>query len=101
MDERLHPRVERVAEDIETMETRGAATIADAAASALRTQARESDAETPAEFRAEMRTGARHLVDTRPTAVSLPNALRYVLRRMETKRHVAPSVDRGRGDDRL
>jgi len=82
-EDKLHPRVERVAEDIETMETRGAATIADAAASALRTQARESDAETPAEFRAKMQAAARHLHDTRPTAVSLPNALRYVLRRME------------------
>lgn len=79
----LHPRVETVAEEIETMETRGAATIADAAASALATQARESDAGTPPAFRAEIRAAARHLLDTRPTAVSLPNALRYVLQRME------------------
>jgi ribose 1,5-bisphosphate isomerase len=84
MDEPLlHPRVETVAEEIETMETRGAATIADAAASALATQARESDARTPAAFRAEMRAAAQHLLDTRPTAVSLPNALRYVLQRMD------------------
>jgi len=79
----LHPRVETVAEDIETMETRGAATIADAAASALVTQAEESRAETPAAFREEIRAAARTLLDTRPTAVSLPNALRYVLRRMD------------------
>ncbi|WP_372480654.1 ribose 1,5-bisphosphate isomerase [Halomicrobium sp. HM KBTZ05] len=79
----LHPRVETVAEDIETMETRGAATIADAAASALVTQAEESRAETPAAFREEIRAAARTLLDTRPTAVSLPNALRYVLQRMD------------------
>ncbi|QGA83143.1 ribose 1,5-bisphosphate isomerase [Halomicrobium sp. LC1Hm] len=79
----LHPRVETVAEEIETMETRGAATIADAAASALVTQAEESRAETPAAFREEIRAAARTLLDTRPTAVSLPNALRYVLRRMD------------------
>ncbi|MBO4246572.1 ribose 1,5-bisphosphate isomerase [Halomicrobium sp. IBSBa] len=79
----LHPRVETVAEEIETMETRGAATIADAAASALVTQAEESQAETPAAFREEIRAAARTLLDTRPTAVSLPNALRYVLRRMD------------------
>ena len=79
----LHPRVETVAEEIETMATRGAATIADVAASALATQARESEAATPAAFEAEMRAAARHLLDTRPTAVSLPNALRYVLQRME------------------
>jgi len=79
----LHPTVETVAVDIAEMETRGAATIADAAADALRTQAVESDAETPEAFRAELRAAARHLLDTRPTAVSLPNALRYVLQRMD------------------
>jgi len=79
----VHPTVEAVAADIAAMETRGAAPIADAAADALRAQAGESDAETPAAFRAELRAAARHLLDTRPTAVSLPNALRYVLRRVE------------------
>ena len=74
--------VEDTAEAIATMEIRGAATIAEAAAKALATQAEESDAETPEAFRAEMRAAARHLLDTRPTAVSLPNALRYVLRGM-------------------
>lgn len=75
----VHPDVERVAEEIATMETRGAATIAAATAEALATQARESDADDPAAFRAELREAARILHDTRPTAVSLPNALRYVL----------------------
>jgi ribose 1,5-bisphosphate isomerase len=79
----LHEDVESVAADIETMEIRGAATIADAAADALRVQARESDADSPEEFRRELRAAARHLHDTRPTAVSLPNALRYVLQRMD------------------
>ncbi|MFC3477323.1 ribose 1,5-bisphosphate isomerase [Halobacterium litoreum] len=79
----LVPEVEETAEDIAEMEIRGAATIAAAAADALAAQAEASDAETPAEFREEMRSAARHLRDTRPTAVSLPNALRYVLREME------------------
>lgn len=65
------------------MEIRGAAKIADSAATALQIQARESDAETPDAFRAEMRAAARTLHDTRPTAVSLPNALRYVLHGMD------------------
>jgi ribose 1,5-bisphosphate isomerase len=82
-NEDLHPMVEQVATEIADMETRGAATIADAAADALRVQAEESEAETPEAFRAEIRAAARHLLDTRPTAVSLPNALRYVLRRVE------------------
>ncbi|MCO8268207.1 ribose 1,5-bisphosphate isomerase, partial [Haloferax sp. AB510] len=39
MDDRVHPEVRRTATEIDTMEIRGAATIADAAARALRTQA--------------------------------------------------------------
>ena len=79
----LAPAVERAATDIAEMEIRGAATIAAAAADALRIQARESTASTPEAFRAEQRAAARRLSETRPTAVSLPNALRYVLRRMD------------------
>jgi ribose 1,5-bisphosphate isomerase len=91
----LHPTVETTAEDIATMEIRGAATIAAAAAVALRAQAREAEADSPAAFRAELRTAARRLHETRPTAVSLPNALRYVLRRMdgETVPALRESVD--------
>ncbi|WP_435185192.1 ribose 1,5-bisphosphate isomerase [Halobellus sp. EA9] len=72
--------VSRVAEDIDTMEIRGAATIADAAARALAAQADASEAESPSAFLDELRAAARVLHDTRPTAVSLPNALRYVFR---------------------
>jgi len=75
--------VRATATDIADMEIRGAATIARAAADALESQAQDSDADTPGAFRAEMREAARHLRDTRPTAVSLPNALRYVLRNLE------------------
>jgi ribose 1,5-bisphosphate isomerase len=75
--------VRATAADIAEMEIRGAASIARAAADALESQARASDADDPAAFRAEMREAARHLRDTRPTAVSLPNSLRYVLRNLE------------------
>jgi len=80
--------VRETAEEIATMEIRGAATIAAAAAEALATQAEAAaaDGETasdPAAFRAAMRAAGRTLRETRPTAVSLPNALRYVLQRME------------------
>ncbi len=77
------PAVEATADDIATMEIRGAATIADAAAAALATQAERSGAESPAAFRRQLRAAARTLYETRPTAVSLPNALRYVLRGMD------------------
>jgi len=79
----IHPEVEATAGDIASMEIRGAATIAEAAAAALRVQAEESDADTPAAFDRELRQAGRHLLDTRPTAVSLPNSLRYVLTRLE------------------
>jgi len=76
------PAVESTADNIAAMRIRGAATIADAAAAALATQAERSAAESPAELRRQLRTAARTLHETRPTAVSLPNALRYVLRGM-------------------
>jgi ribose 1,5-bisphosphate isomerase len=79
----VHPTVADAAENISSMEIRGAATIADAAAEALGEQAAASEADSPATFRAEMRAAARRLHETRPTAVSLPNALRYVLRDMD------------------
>ena len=79
----LAPAIEETAESIATMETRGAATIAAAAAEALAAQARETEVDDAASFRAAMRRAGRELYDTRPTAVSLPNALRYVLGRME------------------
>ncbi|OYR70460.1 ribose 1,5-bisphosphate isomerase [Halorubrum ezzemoulense] len=88
------PAVRETAESIATMEIRGAATIASAAAEALAEQAEaaaaaDATASDPAAFRASMRAAARTLRETRPTAVSLPNALRYVLQRME-----GDSVDR-------
>jgi ribose 1,5-bisphosphate isomerase len=82
-DVEVSPAVYRTAEDIGSMEIRGAATIAAAAAEALGEQAATSDADSPEAFRAELRAAARVLYDTRPTAVSLPNALRYVLRDVE------------------
>ncbi|MFH5799988.1 ribose 1,5-bisphosphate isomerase [Haladaptatus sp. CMAA 1911] len=82
-DPDVTPSVATAADDIAEMEIRGAATIADAAAAAIGEQAQASEADSPEEFRAEIRAAARRLHETRPTAVSLPNALRYVLRGME------------------
>lgn len=77
--EGLHSEVRDTAREIETMEIRGAATIAAAGANALEIQARESDANTADSLQKELHSAARLLADTRPTAVSLPNALRFVL----------------------
>jgi ribose 1,5-bisphosphate isomerase len=75
----LDPEVHDTADAIASMEVRGAATIADAAAAALAAQAEGCNAADPAAFREELRVAARRLHETRPTAVSLPNALRFVL----------------------
>jgi ribose 1,5-bisphosphate isomerase len=79
----LASAVEATAADIEAMEIRGAATIADAAAAALAAQAEASTATDPDAFRDELRAACRTLSDTRPTAVSLPNALRFVMQGLE------------------
>jgi ribose 1,5-bisphosphate isomerase len=67
------------AEKIKSMEIRGAGRIARAAAEALRTQALDSKASITAGFIGEMERAAELLVSTRPTAVSLPNAVHMVM----------------------
>lgn len=81
-DVEIDPAVEEAARRIAEMEVRGAAKIADAAAGALQQQAKASTATAPETFERELRLAARMLLDTRPTAVSLPNSLRYVFQRM-------------------
>ena len=70
-----------IAEKIRNMEIRGAGNIARSAAYALMIQAEKSKAKTVEEFWREMKEAAKILYETRPTAVSLPNALRYVMHR--------------------
>lgn len=69
-----------IADKIKTMEIRGAGRIARAAASALRDYALVIETDSLADFNEKMKTAGEILVDTRPTAVSLPNAVRMVLR---------------------
>ena len=72
--------VPETAEKIKSMEIRGAGRIARAAAEALRDHAHSPLRQTdlPA-FTAEMEQAAEILVATRPTAVSLPNAVHIVM----------------------
>ena len=67
------------AEKIKSMEIRGAGRIARAAAEALKNQALGSKASITAAFVDEMERAAGLLVATRPTAVSLPNAVHMVM----------------------
>jgi len=71
--------VPETAEKIKSMEIRGAGRIARAAAEALRDHALSLQAPNNAAFRQDMERVAALLVSTRPTAVSLPNAVHFVM----------------------
>ena len=71
--------VPETADKIKSMEIRGAGRIARAAAGALRDHALTVRAPTPEAFRRDMEVAAATLIGTRPTAVSLPNAVHIVM----------------------
>jgi len=71
--------VRDTAEKIKRMEIRGAGRIARAAAEALRDHAQGFQGTDPAAFRRSMQEAADTLIATRPTAVSLPNAVHAVM----------------------
>ncbi|MDD1698555.1 MAG: ribose 1,5-bisphosphate isomerase, partial [Methanoregula sp.] len=75
--------VTETAEKIKSMEIRGAGRIAREAAEALRHHATEIRAEDLSFFRKEMNAAAQILISTRPTAVSLPNAVHIVMSSLE------------------
>ncbi len=69
----------RAAEDIREMRIRGASRIARAAVEALLLAAERYRGSDPRDFALYMRRVAEVLVSTRPTAVTLPNAVNYVV----------------------
>jgi len=75
--------VTETAEKIKSMEIRGAGRIAREAAEALRSHATEIRAGDLRSFLREMDTAAQILIATRPTAVSLPNAVHLVMSGLE------------------
>ncbi|MDH5810795.1 MAG: ribose 1,5-bisphosphate isomerase [Candidatus Verstraetearchaeota archaeon] len=74
----------KLAEDIRTMRIRGAAQIGRAAAESLSIAAINIRADSPQEYMDQLDGAYKLLLNTRPTAVSLPNALRYVMHRVKT-----------------
>jgi len=80
--------VDETSEKIKSMEIRGAGRIARAAAEALRDHALATKATSCAVFRKKMEEAADHLVTTRPTAVSLPNAVHMVMAPLGSARTV-------------
>lgn len=72
--------VEETAQKIENMEIRGAAKIARAAADALKNFALGYDDTDFKKFKSELKLAGERLLSTRPTAVSLKNAVAIVLK---------------------
>lgn len=71
--------VSDTAEKIKKMEIRGAGRIARAAVAALKAHSEIAPSRDLSEYRKEMVTAADLLIATRPTAVSLPNAVHLVM----------------------
>ena len=79
--------------DIRTMRIRGAGRIARAAAKALLLTAQRSTARTPSGFVKDLEVSAKLLLKTRPTAVSLPNSVRYIMSRVRETQRRNPTVE--------
>lgn len=75
----VDPRVQEIAHAVEKMKIRGAGRIARSAARALLVTAQQSKAKDSSALLHELEASARLLLSTRPTAVSLPNSIRYVM----------------------
>jgi ribose 1,5-bisphosphate isomerase len=75
--------LETAAKKIETMEVRGAAKIARVAAEALKDFASGYNGSDVEEFKTEMKKAGDRLISTRPTAISLKNAVMIVLKKLK------------------
>jgi ribose 1,5-bisphosphate isomerase len=73
-------QVLETAEKISSMEVRGAGRIATAAAASLRDLSMALEAQSLEEFNLQLENAASLLLKTRPTAVSLSNAIRMVMK---------------------
>jgi len=83
----------KIADGIRDMRIRGAGQIARSAVEALEITARASKASDVKEFMDELTDASQTLLRTRPTAVSLPNGIRYVMHRVGKSAETAKSVD--------
>jgi len=77
--------LEETAEKIRTMEIRGAGRIARTAAQALCSHSKAINRADLHQYRHEMEQAAELLISTRPTAVSLPNAVNLVMKPLKSE----------------
>jgi len=89
----LLPEVEEIVNGIGSMRIRGASRIAKASIEALMVTAMKSNARDPDEFFKELDYVAQRLLATRPTAVSLPNAVRFVMFRIYKAKEEGQGVE--------
>ncbi len=80
---RTNQKVKEIAKDIKRMRIRGAGRIGRSVAEAFLIVAQESNARNPPALVKELETSAKLLLKTRPTAVSLPNSIRYIMFRVK------------------
>lgn len=85
--------VNQIARDIESMRIRGAGNIARAAVKTLRITVQNSKAGSVQELLEELRNTAQMIIDTRPTAVSLPNGIRFVSKRVNDELKRNPTLE--------
>jgi len=86
--------VGQIADDIREMKIRGAGELARSAVKALKIACEKSPAKNAHDFLADVRTAAVALLETRPTAVSLPNGIRYVMHRVSQAAERTQEVER-------
>ena len=83
----------RIGQDIKSMKVRGAGRIARAAVRGLLIASRASRATSVDRFLNELNEVSMFLLKTRPTAVSLPNGIRYILKRVSEAKEKGLDVD--------
>ncbi|WGI17412.1 ribose 1,5-bisphosphate isomerase [Methanonatronarchaeum sp. AMET-Sl] len=80
---KVYMDVSKTAKKIKEMEIRGAGDIARATAKALKHTAEKSNATSVDEFKEEINKSKKILLNSRPTAVSLPNSIRLVTKNLD------------------
>jgi ribose 1,5-bisphosphate isomerase len=86
-------QVQEIADEIREMKIRGAGEIARSAVQALMITAESSKANTATDLVNDLNATAKILLSTRPTAVSLPNGIRYVMHRVTMEMHQGKPLD--------
>jgi len=89
----LPTEVREIAQGIREMRIRGAGELARSAVKALMIVCKKSPAKDAQSFVEDLRAAAAALLETRPTAVSLPNGIRYVMHRVNQARTRTDDVE--------